>query len=263
MTRRVTIKKFEVNSELIKRKIIKLFISNVKGRSPDTSGSNKAHDGKGGHWLERQMGIAHNSSNSPDLDGFEMKNSTRNKTTFGDWSPKYRLYQRDNELKVTRDMFLEIFGAPNPEKNNRYSWSGRPAPRVGKYNHFGQKLVVDKNDDIFAMYSFDKDMRPNKSKIVPKILQQNRLILARWDAPLMKERVENKFNKLGWFKCEMKNGVYSKIVFGDPINFKTWIKGVREGLIFFDSGMYQGNPRPYSQWRATNEYWDSLVTDTY
>jgi len=249
--------------EQIKKKIIKRFITNVKGRKPDTSRSNLAHDGKGGHWLEKQMGVAHNASNTPDIDGFEMKNDTGSKTTFGDWSPKYRIYKKGNEHGLDRTMFLEIFGAPNILKENRHSWSGKPTPKVGDYNTFGQKLVVDKEGNIFAMYSFSKDKRPNKSKVVPKALRQEKLVLARWDADLMKLRVERKFNNLGWFKCLKTDGVYSNIVFGRPINFKKWIDDVRKGEIFFDSGMYAGNPRPYSQWRAGNDYWESLVTEKY
>jgi hypothetical protein len=137
-------------------------------------------------------------------------------------------------------------------------------PKIGGYNSFGQKLEVDKDGNIYALYSYDKDQRLNKSSIVPKILQQKDLVLAVWDAELMRRRVENKFNKLGWFKCEKdKSGAYSKIVFGNPINFETWIEGVKKGLIFFDSGMYEGNARPYANWRAENKYWDSLVTEVY
>lgn len=50
-------------------KIIELFKDNVYGRSPDTNGFNQSHDGKDGHWLERQMGIAANANNEPDLYG--------------------------------------------------------------------------------------------------------------------------------------------------------------------------------------------------
>ncbi|MGR5915634.1 hypothetical protein ACT7CS_01805 [Bacillus pacificus] len=27
--------------------------------------------------------------------------------------------------------------------------------------------------------------------------------------------------------------------------------------------MYQGNKRPYSQWRASNSFWDSLIVECY
>ena len=38
---------------------------------------------------------------------------------------------------------------------------------------------------------------------------------------------------------------------------------VIQGIVFFDSGMYEGNPRPYSQWRANNNLWDSLIIESY
>jgi hypothetical protein len=249
--------------EQIKAKIIRLFNKNVKGKKPDSSTSNVRHDGKDGHWLEVQMGVAHNASNSPDLYGFEMKNHTSGKTTFGDWSANYYIF-KDEKYGIDREKFLTIFGAPNLAKKNRYSWSGKPTPKVDVYNSFGQILKVDDKGNIFAIYSYNEDKRVDKSKIVPKTIQKNDLLIAEWSAEMMKKRVEQKFNKLGWFKCLKDNtGAYSSIVFGAPIKFSSWIKGVRKGLIFFDSGMYQGNIRPYSQWRADNKYWDSLVTDIH
>lgn len=249
--------------ESIKKKIIELFMNNVKGRKPDSSGSNANHDGKDGHWLEVQMGVAHNASNTPDMDGFEMKNNTSTKTTFGDWSADYYIFM-DLKYNIKRDQFLKIFGAPNVKKNNRYSWSGKPCPNIKTYNLFGQILKVDNDGNIFALYSFKEDKRPNKSDIVPIDMQKDNLILAKWNLESIKLKVERKFNKLGWFKCKKNlDGIYESIVFGNPINFNTWIEGVRKGYIFFDSGMYQGNKRNYSQWRANNAYWDSLVVETY
>ena len=252
-----------VDPEKVKQKIIRLFNKNVRGKIPDSSASNIRHDGKDGHWLEVQMGVAHNASNSPDLYGFEMKNDTSSKTTFGDWSASYYIF-KDEKYGIDREQFLVIFGAPNLAKENRYSWSGKPTPKIDVYNSFGQILKVDEAGNIFAMYSFKEDTRVDKDKIVPKDMQKNNLVIAEWSAEMMKKRVEQKFNKLGWFKClKDSTGTYSSIVFGAPIRFSSWIKGVRKGLIFFDSGMYQGNVRPYSQWRADNRYWDSLVTDTH
>ena len=46
-----------------KEKIVNLFLSNVIGRKPDLSGYKKSHDGKVGHWLEKQMGVKPNSDN--------------------------------------------------------------------------------------------------------------------------------------------------------------------------------------------------------
>lgn len=256
------IKKQETPEE-IKKRIVLLFNKNVRGKTPDTSASNSAHDGKGGHWLETRMNVIHNRKNEPDLWGFEMKNYTAVKTTFGDWSASYYIF-KDKEYDISRDDFIKIFGAPNPEKNNRYSWFGKITPKINVYSCSGQILKIDDAGNIYAVYSFKNDSRPDKGRVVPKEMQKDSLVIARWDAEMMKKRVEQKFNKLGWFKCvENEAGAYSKIVFGPPIDFSAWIMGVREGLIFLDSGMYQGNPRPYSQWRAYNKYWDSLITDTY
>lgn len=259
----MTAKEDKEIAEQVKQKIIRLFNKNVKGRVPDTSTSNIRHDGKGGHWLEVQMGIAHNASNSPDLLGFEMKNNTSVKTTFGDWSADYYIF-KDEKYDIDRSKFLTIFGAPNAAKENRHSWSGKPTPKISGFNSFGQILKVDKEGNISGVYSFSEDKRVDKSKIVPKAMQKDNLVIARWSAEMMKGRVESKFNMLGWFKClKDPEGAYSSIVFGAPINFDSWIDGVRKGLIYFDSGMYEGNVRPYSQWRADNKYWDSLVTDIH
>jgi hypothetical protein len=242
--------------------IIKRFRKYVRGRKPAFSSVNINHDGRGGYWLEKQMGIAHNARNSPDIMGYEMKNNTPSKTSFGDWSAHYYIF-KDKEYGLNRNRFMSVFGKYNPRKR-RYSWSGSPIPKINVYNDFGAILLVDKSDNIKIYYNFRKDARTNKRSLVPRKLQKSRLLLAQWDAKWMRIKVENKFNKAGWFKCiKDADGFYTKIVFGDPISYKLWLKGVRKGLIFFDSGMYQGNSRNYSQWRADNSYWDLLVTETY
>lgn len=258
-------KKFVQNSkiDILKKMIIYCFCTKVKGRKPDTSSSNQKHDGKDGHWLETAMGITHNASNAPDISGFEMKNDTTSKTSFGDWSADYYIF-KDEKYKINRDEFLEIFGAPNPKKEFRPSWSGRVCPKINGYNSSGQILSVDELNNILAIYSYEKDHRENKNEIVPINMRLQNLVLAKWNTASIKTKVENKFNKSGWFKCTKNSeGFYDQIVFGDPINFDTWINGVKNGLIFFDSGMYKGNTRNYSQWRASNAYWESLIRERY
>ncbi len=192
-----------------------------------------------------------------------MKNHTGSKTTFGDWSANYYIF-RDPIYNLTKEKFLSIFGGPNILKNNRFSWSGRSCPKVEDYNTFGQKLEVDEDGNIFAIYSYEKDQRVGKLVTVPEQFRNGQIILAKWSAEKMRKRVEDKFDKLGWFKCERSpDGTYHQVAFGDPIKFEQWIDGVRQGLIFLDSGMYQGNSRNYSQWRAENKYWDELVTDRH
>lgn len=252
-----------------KQTIINLFRENIKGRKADLTGYTGRHDGKEGHWLERQMGIDPNNDNEADILGFEMKKDTARITTFGDWSPDKALWKNDTPNpdipKLDRDTeFLEFFGKPNPLKNNRCSWSGEPAPVIARYNRFGQTLRVDDNDNILALYSFSKDQRENRGTIVPQNLQREDLILGMWEKDSIKAKVERKFNDKGWFKCyKDTNGFYKSIGFGDPINYDSWISLVREGIVFFDSGMYQGNKRPYAHWRANNNYWDALVTERH
>lgn len=246
-----------------KKKIIKLFNQNVRGKKPNTASSNVKHAGKEGHWLEKQMGIAQNASNSPDIFGYEMKNDTGSKTTFGDWSADFYIW-KETSYNIARDGFLQIFGKPNLKKEGRFSWSGEPCPTIAGYNTFGQRIYVDKANNIIALYNFDKDSRPKKAKLVPKKMQVARLTLARWDAESMKKKVESKFNLKGWFKClKNKDGAYTEIVFGAPVTFEKWIDDVKNGQVFFDSGMYQTNARNYSQWRANNSYWENLVTDRH
>lgn len=264
-----------------KEKIIDLFRKNVKGKIPNVEGKNKRHDGKKGHWLEEQFGIPANASNAPDLWGYELKNETTSKVTFGDWSANIYVFNNptfssifDGETRIeNRDKFLRIFGHQNEKKGGRYSWSGSPCPKIGSYNDFGQILVVDPNKDVVALYSYSHDKRIDKSNIVPKELQIENLVIARWygeHSPTskrgdkcLKEKLEDKFGK-GWFTCKTdENGKYDKICFGDGINYDEWLDWVSEGIVFFDSGMHEGNDRPYSEWRANNKFWDSLITETY
>jgi len=251
-----------------KEKIVSLFDQNVRGRIPDVSTFNLGHDGGGGHWLERAMGIQANASNTPDLYGYEMKNNTTSKTTFGDWSADYYIYQDLNYhvrgILFNRDEFLRVFGRPNPDKGMRYSWSGQPCPKINVFNSYGQILEVDDDKNICAKYFYSKDARHDKSTIVPVDLHKDNVTIARWNRKSIQKKLERKFNQKGWFKClQSSSGVYSSIVFGDPINYENWIKLVELGDVFFDSGMYEGNPRPYSQWRASNSLWNQLITSRY
>ena len=250
----------------LKLKIIELFNKNVKGKKSNTTKANVNHDGKEGHWLEKQMGLTHNCSNEPDIFGFEMKNGSGSKTSFGDWSASFYIFKcRSNPLgEISRDDFLKIFGKSNLLKRGRFSWSGEPCPKINSFNSFGQKLSIDKKGSILAIYSYSKDTRPQKNQIVPKKFQIENLNLATWDSAWMKLKVEKKFNQNGWFKCiKDKNGIYTHIGFGDPMSYDIWLGYVATGDIYFDSGMYQGNTRNYSQWRANNKIWDDLITEKY
>lgn len=256
----------------VKKKLIKLFLAKVYMRSPNTEMSNINHDGAAGDWLHLQFGQKKDSANEADFWGYECKNDTSSKTTWGDWTANYYIFE-DLNAKIDRSEFLRIFGTPNIKKNNRYSWSGREVPTYdGHVTSFGQSMHVDKDNNISIHYNFEKDARNNKANIVPKHLQITDLLLTKWIGykcnnvsrkTSLEEKVNKKFNQKGFFKCKMNNGVYTEIVFGEPISFDTWIKYVRSGDIFFDSGMYDGNIRPYSMWRSNNKFWDKLLVESY
>lgn len=243
--------------------IIKRFKDHVYGKQPDIVGINPKHSGKDGHWLEKQMGIPANSNNAPDLLGYEMKNETTSKTSFGDWSGDYYIF-KDSSYNITRNDFLAIFGKPNADKNNRLSWSGDPIPTVSRNSpHNGSHLLVNESG-VSIIYNFSTDPRPNKDILVPSNLQKDNLVLVSWSRDLLEQKLTRKFSQSGWFRCRKDiNGIYNRIEFGAPMSFDNWMNLVKQGVIFFDSGMYAGNPRPYSQWRASNQYWDSLIVDSY
>lgn len=265
-----------------KQRIIDLFRNNVKGKKPDVTGLNKRHDGRKGHWLEQQFGIVANATNGADFLGYELKNQTTSKTTFGDWSANRYIFKdgdyanlfKGSTTSERQDDFCRIFGKPNQNKNGRCSWSGSPCPKINHYNAFGQILVIEDNLDVVALYSYNKDQRNDKEDIVPPELQKENLVIARWFGTTspssklkdkcLKSKLEDKFNDSGWFTCKTDaTGKYQNICFGEPMTYENWIKLVEKGVVFFDSGMYQGNKRPYSQWRAENKFWESLIVETY
>lgn len=268
-----------------KKRIIQLFRENVRGRKPDLTGRNLRHDGGNGQWLEAQFGVSANADNHADILGYELKNETTSKTTFGDWSANEYIFKTGKYVgcfsggtsSARQDSFCRIFGKPNEAKAGRYSWSGSPIPKIGCYNIFGQIMIIDEFKNIVIYYSYSQDKRPNKHYIVPQELQHDEIQLARWYGeswPIavkktcrdktLKEKLEDKFNDAGWFTCKTgPDGTYQKICFGNPMTFDYWLSLVLNGTVFFDSGMYVGNKRPYSQWRASNSFWDSLIVDCY
>jgi hypothetical protein len=256
----------------VKKHLINTFVKNIYGKSPDIKSANPNHDGAKGDWLHLQFGQSKDNANEADFSGYECKNHTKSKTTWGDWTANYYIYQ-DLKYQSNRDEFLLAFGSPNPEKNNRISWSGKVC---GKYHNqmraSGQFLYVDENKDISIFYDYEYDQREYKSDVVPTKFRDRDLLIAKWigykknnhyKKTSLEEKVNKKFNQKGFFKCLMENGVYSKIVFGEPINFDNWISHVKDRYIYFDSGMYEGNDRPYSNWRSDNKFWDILCNEEY
>lgn len=258
---------------VIKEKIVKLFNNNVRDKIPNVKSSNSKHSGKYGHWLEAQMGIARNSDNKPDLLGYEMKNKTTSgKISFGDWSADEYIFISDSPIndinkkfQFSKKDFLKTFGKANPNKGGRYSWSGIPCPTYyNQTSEYGQKLTIDSSDNVVIIYNYLDDKRKDKETLVPIEMQKENLILVRWKKETLKKKLEDKFNQNGWFTCSTdKTRKYNGIHFGEPMNFDSWIKLFKDRKIFFDSGMYDGNIRPYSMWRATTGVWNNLITESY
>ena len=293
-----------VSSLESRKKITEIYKKKVHGKQPDTSKMTKTHDGKKGHWLEDMMGSKRDASNKPDLHGYEMKTGEK-KTSFGDWGPDYFIYRDEEKFsnligkkgrekqklnnKNKDEIFLKAFGAwrnadedsheykldgnsitwKDIGKEGYYSWSGGPSPNKvsDEVNAFGQEIVINKNNSISIMYHYSEDTRKNKTKLVPKEFQIEKLELFGWSQEWLKEKVENKFNVNGWFKCNIKKGRFYEIIFGDKITLSTWLKWVREGDVNFDPRMKERRPdgtdRYGMQWRASSAFWKSKAVETY
>lgn len=258
-----------------KEQIISLFNTNVKGVAICLEGQNINHCGKEGHWLETKMGIKHNAKNEPDINGYEMKKSS-SKTTLGDFSASEYAFSGKNkrgsinllnnwtdDIKMSRTDFIKTFGNPNPSKNDRCSWSGKCVPTYNTWNSNGQTLLITENKDIIVLYSFSNDIRSIKADF-PEFLKNDNIVIALWKAEKMKPHIDNKFNKKGFFICNKTDNKYDKICFGKPFNFDHFIECIQNKKIIFDSGMYDGNSRNYSQFRGTRaSFWNELITEEY
>lgn len=260
-----------VNETITKEQIICLFKENIKDKKYIKN--NNDHDGSEGHWLEKMMNLSLNSNNMPDIGGYEMKKNSK-KISFGDWSATEYLFSsktkflddfNKEKITMTREEFIKYFGNKNEEKDNRYSWSGACVPKYNKWNECGQKLNIDNDNNILAMYSHEKDKREHKNN---KKMKEKIICIAMWECQKMEKHVNSKFNKKGFFICKKnKNEEYDKICFGPAIDYKLFIEKIKTGDIFFDSGMYydidKPNSRLYSQWRASQKFWNDLITEEF
>jgi len=251
-----------------KAEIISRFTQHIKHKPISLSSYQSSHDGKEGHWLEKGMGVSHNSKTEPDLLGYEMKKESR-KISFGDFSACYYLFKSG---KINKDQFLSYFGESNPSKNGRYSWSGKCFPTYGKWNDCGQTIVLE-NGDICIYYLYERDKRERKCHFPEFIKNINNtenkgILLAKWSHEKLKEKIEKKFNQKGFFICKKskdkgKDKTYNKICFGKPFSYDFFISSFQTNQIFIDSGMYQGNRRNYSHFRSSQSFWNTLINEEY
>jgi hypothetical protein len=257
-----------------KKQIIELFNKNVKGKAIDISNMNRRHAGAEGHWLEERMELQHNSRNSPDIFGYEMKKESK-KITFGDFSASEYIYSKrkpiinetnkwiDENIQMTRNEFIKYFGNANMKKHGRYSWSGKCVPCYGKYNDCGQKMIIDDCNNICIYYRYDKDIRKHKKEY--DFLENGKILIVIWLESKMQKHIDNKFNAKGFFICKKnKDGLFDKICFGKAFDFSYFVKNIKNGNIIFDSGMYFGNNRNYSQFRSScSKFWNLLIVEEF
>lgn len=258
--------------KIIKMKtIVQLFNNNVLNKAIDLSKYNANHCGKEGHWLEKKMGLEHNSKNQPDIMGYEMKKMA-NKITYGDYGASEYLFSKqiphickinnwNNKPVVTRDKYIQYFGNYN-EKKKRYSWSGICVPKYGYWNSSGQKLEYDKDNNLCVYYSNEYDQRKIKSELPLFLTNQKQVVIAYWTYDKLSNCINSKYNINGFFIC-MKDNItkeeYTNIRFGQKFDYNFFMKNLKEGNIIFDSGMYQGNNRNYSCFRSSFKFWQTLL----
>lgn len=270
------LEKFKSEHEIdCKQEIIDMFCKYVKNITVNLEGLNGKHCGKEGHWLENQMNIKHNSNNKPDIHGYEMKKNSK-KITFGDFSASEYLFSKDKPyinkenkwcddiVTITKNEFIKIFGTQKPEKHNRYSWSGSCVPKYNLWNKYGQKLIITGENDIIALYSYIEDSRNDIKINFPEYLKHDIVIIAVWKNDKMRKHINDKFNQNGFIIMKKENKVYNKICFGKKFDYEMFINGIKERTIIFDSGMYVGNTRNYSQFRSIlTNFWSDLIVEEH
>lgn len=163
-------------------------------------------------------------------------------------------------------MFIKYFGKKNEKKHNRYSWSGYGVPvYLNETTDFGQTLNIDEDKNIIITYDYNLDKRDNKEEIIPDFLRNQTIIIAKWDANNIQQRINDKFGNKGFFICikNKENNLYEKIAFGKPFSYDFFIENMKNKNIFFDSGMYNGNTRNYSHFRGKISFWYENANEIY
>ena len=84
-----------------------------------------------------------------------------------------------------------------------------------------------------------------------------------WANSKLSKHINSKFNNKGVAICTKKDNTYDKICFTKPFDYELFVQGVKNNDIYFDSGMYDGNTRNYSQFRADKKYWNTLICEEY
>ena len=240
--------------------IIGLFMTNVYGKK--TPQVVTSHDGIDGHWLEKQMECKPNGKNEPDIEGFEMKNTTKSKITFVDKQTTAKFFEgkkfttRD---KKTKQDYWNTFARTNSQDIRIGGW------KLDEYDIDGQCLKIDDNNNINVIYNYHYDKRSDKKERVPEYYKNEKdNIIATWSKKDLEKCINNKWNQEGFFICQKDKitGIYNKICFGNPITFEYWIDQVKKKQIIYD-----GYSTIFGRWRgvfrASNSWWNQHITEEY
>jgi hypothetical protein len=247
------------NDEDAKQIILDRFNTNVKDK--EISSINTLHNGAFGHWLETQMGVIHNCRNEPDLFGFEMKTGD-NVTTGIDKAPDIFYINgvdcRKGKTKLPQECKKEFWNKYASQKQSEDKTIG--GWKINEFNKCGQKIVVDEDNNIKVLYDYNYDTRDNKEYL--ELLKTPHIIM-KWKVESLRSAINNKFNKRGFFKCIKEGNKYTKICFGSPFTFETWIEEFKKGVIYHD-GYSKLKGRGRHVFRASNnKFWDKLIRQVY
>lgn len=236
--------------EEVRKEILRMFRDRICGKKKPTDLS---HMGSEGHWLERQFGIRANSYVDADYRGFELKSDSR-MVTLGDWSADEYIYSRvapllmeangARHLYMEKNEFIRTFGIPNNKYGGRFGWAGHATPRYNEWNRCGQVLIVcPQSGNVYAVYSHKKDQRVT-APTVPDVFKMGYVCIAVWYADSLRNRVDRKWNKCGFFQVRKNTrGEYASVTFGKPFSLEYFLDGIKKKRIIFDSGMVENNSR--------------------
>lgn len=244
----------ELDIDEAKQNIIEIFNKNVRYRKINLDDVSSTHDGKKGHWLEKQMGIKHNAKNEPDINGYEMKTGDK-VITFIDKAPSYMYLNEkilDKRNKRLKEEFWNKYGSKKLDKPTIGGWS------IKKFNKCGQIIKVDDHKNIIVKYNYEEDTRDDKDRF--GLTKTEPHVIMKWEKKDLENAIERKFNQKGFFKCIEENGKFTKICFGKKINFKFWIDEFEKGNIYHD-GYSRVDGRGRHVFRAKKMFWDTLLTE--
>jgi len=232
------------------------FLSNLKGIKLEKKSK---HDGELGHQVEKIFGVKPNSSMKSDLSWLELKTCGKrgDKTTLWDKNPSW-IYGKEDKLsnKDFNTKFCHWFGTPKKEKGGRWSWSGTVSPQYYEnWSWAGQKITLDKEENVIIIYCYEKDARPFKDEVIPEELKNKATCIARWDKRDLENHLAQKYSASVALITHKEEKIEECRINSRPLLYSDFLNNFRSKLIFFDSGRKEGEARNYSSFRGKKEFW--------